>query len=593
MYDVADYGDYQSTDARGDDYQFCLDCGISGSLDCGQYFRACCQCGETPCEIMTRADCDGLSPPGGFMLDKTTCDPNPCPGIPPNNDCEDATDLTGVALTGTTGMRVDFNNVCATDDGPGLGCGQGDLHFDIWYHHIGETNGDLVVTMCNLASFDTILAFYDGTGGKACSDSGTPCVEDEDCPLYPAETCDWVACPVSHLDEMPVGVTHPGCNPPGSGNDCCGDDTCNITAGPSEVSMRIALGEELLIRVGGWYDASQGIGDSKGWGAFNISYQNVQEPGADPPQPEQGGPGCTPGIKYCHGGDAEGTPCVENADCPGIGALCLDDCWDAWQGASCVIYDHDTGAARCYAPKNRYLTIDASANDPAAYHISLDTSSIDGLDDQYASCGVIEGFLTEPQCIDSNFGEPVVPQPDPGDPCQGDGLFGWVTYFAPGPGPVRTWPEYPLFVAGCEVVPAATFLITASEDGSTVGDGPSMVIMTSHEPSDIPQGQFWGDISGGPVAGQPPDPDNWMPTDYTTSFADASYLIKTFEKTNGPRLEWSDMEITHTVNFGDIGLVIKAFEGQTYPDLTDICSPTLRPLIGHEPCDCAGACPPP
>ena len=107
--------------------------------------------------------------------------------------------------------------------------------------------------------------------------------------------------------------------------------------------------------------------------------------------------------------------------------------------------------------------------------------------------------------------------------------------------------------------------------------------MTSHEPSDIPQSQFWGDVSGGPVVEQPGE---WTPTDYTTSFADVSFVIKTFEKTGGPPLEWSDMEITHTVNFGDIGFVINAFEGMPYPDLMDITGPSGRPLIGHEPCDC-------
>ena len=79
-----------------------------------------------------------------------------------------------------------------------------------------------------------------------------------------------------------------------------------------------------------------------------------------------------------------------------------------------------------------------------------------------------------------------------------------------------------------------------------------------------------------------------------------NFVIKTFEKgpvnwdpvEGGPRLEWCDMEITHTINFGDISFVINAFEGKPYPAVLDICTgPGGRALIGHEPCDCATACP--
>ena len=48
------------------------------------------------------------------------------------------------------------------------------------------------------------------------------------------------------------------------------------------------------------------------------------------------------------------------------------------------------------------------------------------------------------------------------------------------------------------------------------------------------------------------------------------------------------MEIDHVVNFGDIGFMVKAFEGATYPGIMDITEygcpqEPPRPLIGHEP----------
>ena len=585
MYDVADYGTYQPTDARGDDYQFCLDCGISGSTDCGAYYRACCQCGEPPCEILTRGECDGLSPPGGFMLAENSCDPNPCPGIPPNDDCVNAVVIEDVKVEGLAGKRIDFNNVCATDDGPIMGCGAGDLHFDIWYYYDVEAAGDLIVSMCNLASFDTILVFYEGAGGPA------------------------AVCTPSHMDEEPNDIGDTGCNPPLSGGDCCGDDTCNITSGPSELSAHVAAGDEVLIRVGGWYDAGEGVGDGKGWGAFSITLDTTgEEEGGEPPKPEVGGPGCTPEAKFCHGGTTEGVPCLVNEDCPpNPGGLCLDDCWDEWLGASCVVHDHATGAARCYAPKNRYATIDArtTGRAPTAYYITLDTDSAEGLDvndppneGQYASCGEIAGFLSEPVCIEADLGQPSTTPPD-NPQCQGETActagtddheapcFGWVSYFEPGSSGVRReWEEYPLFVAGCEMVPAATYVITASLDGGVpdVEASDNLVICTAHEPSDIPQGQYWGDLSGGPIAGDPPG--DYYPTDYTMSFNDVSMIIATFAKTGPPR-EWSDMKIDHVVNMDDIFSAIGAFSGTTYPGMADINdSTTGRPLIGHEPCDC-------
>jgi hypothetical protein len=312
--------------------------------------------------------------------------------------------------------------------------------------------------------------------------------------------------------------------------------------------------------------------------AFVVTSQ--PRPEGEPPDPEIGGPDCTHGIKLCHGGPDNGAACLINSDCAPPG-MCWEDCWGDWSAASCVVYDDLTGAARCYIPKNRYLTIDPTVNPgPVAYHARLDTTT--NLDDQYAQCGLVEGWLTDPVCIESEFGEPAIPQPPPTDPCTGPGLFGWVSYIEDGPAVPRLWQEYPLQVSGCKVAPAATYEMRMSLDGVTPVDNPFLEIMTSHEPADIPTSQFWADVSGGPGVITLP----WTPPEYTTNFADVSYLIMTFEGRGGPDLHWCDMEINHVLNFTDISFVISAFEGTTYPALSDIVLPDGRPGIGWEPCDC-------
>ena len=547
MYDVANFGDYEPADQRGDDIQFCLDSGITGTLDCGDRYGVCCTCPGVCESGMTGTECEADL--GTFILGDT-CDPNPCPLEPANNDCVDAEVITLVPVDADTdALDVEFNNICATDDGPESGCGDGDLHFDVWYYFKEQhCAGPLYVSTCNLAAFDTIIALYDGTGGPS------------------------VACPVSDLDELD------NCNPPWSGNDCCGDDTCMIASGPSEVSIWVNHGREILIRVGGWYDGDQNIGNARGFGTLHFREELTGECWSSAPDPERGGPHCTPIVKYCHGGDDHGTECTSDADC-GSGGTCWDDCWDDWSGASCVVTDNVTGEAKCYIPKNRYLTIDPTVNsDPVAYYISLDTTN--QLDDQYAACGIIEGFLSDPVCLDSVSGLPVDPQPSPVDPCQGEGLFGWVSYIVDGPVLPRIWQEDPLHVAGCEIVPGATYHFRGSVDG-VAPDEPwvALTLMTAHDPTG--DAQHWGDVTSSPGVSIP-----WMPPEYATNLGDVSAVIATFEGSGGPAAHWCDVEIDHTVSLSDVQFLILAFEGATYPELADIVLMDGRPGIGWEPCDC-------
>jgi hypothetical protein len=273
-----------------------------------------------------------------------------------------------------------------------------------------------------------------------------------------------------------------------------------------------------------------------------------------------------------------------------------------------VVYDNLTGAARCYIPKNRYLTIDPTVNpDPTAYHVTLVDINDNNCTYPCPPDGhLVEGFLTEPACREAVTGCTVDPAPnaacqgtyiDPGPPPVVTPLFGWVSYVVPGPVAPRVWTEYPLFVAGCEMVPAATYEIRCSPDGFAAID-PPLIIPTSHLP---PGGsQFWGDITSDPGTFIP-----WMPPEYVMNMADISAVIRTFElgpdppnAAGGPPQEWCDVEIDHVVSFSDLGFMVQAFAGVGYCSVVDImggdCIGELpRPFIGHEPCECPPYTPPP
>ena len=216
----------------GRDFQFCLDSGMAAD-DCGPVYGACCTCPPTPtgegvCQEETLlADC--LDNDGVTWLVGTGCDPNPCSGTPPNDECADAESVPSLAAGDAT---LEFDNRCATDDDPRLDtdCAtSGDLHYDVWFAYTAEASGQLTISSCGLVGWDQMIAVYDVTDpGKDC----TNLTED---------------------DEI-----------------ACGDDDCGIGAGPSEVMFTVTTGQELLIRVGGW-DTIEHTGNARGDGTVRFS----------------------------------------------------------------------------------------------------------------------------------------------------------------------------------------------------------------------------------------------------------------------------------------------------------------------------------
>ncbi|MHC5113429.1 MAG: DUF2341 domain-containing protein [Planctomycetota bacterium] len=167
----------------------------SGTLTIEQLQGACCLA-DNSCLVTYPADCASLD--GQYSGDESTCKGFVC-----NDDCSNAF----IISDGDT----PFSTVDATTDGPALpgSCTPPlDMVNDVWFRYTATANGFLVVSTCNQADYDSRLAVY------------TP-----DCGDLIALACS---------------------------NDAPG---CGLT---SELSIDLLVGEEILIRVGGFDGSGTG-----------------------------------------------------------------------------------------------------------------------------------------------------------------------------------------------------------------------------------------------------------------------------------------------------------------------------------------------
>ena len=179
---------------------------------------ACCfPTGE--CQVLSSADCSTAG--GNYQGDGVACEPSPC--LPDNDDCANATLLTGSSVSRP------YNTLAATTDGPTTGCG--DIAQDIWFGYDVPCDGTVVITTLG-SDYDTALAVYDFNGGAGCPDPSL--------------------CPT-------VGSLELACN----------DDSEDLGAGSllSKVSITASTGDCLVVRVGG---KDLGAGLSGGEGVLHI-----------------------------------------------------------------------------------------------------------------------------------------------------------------------------------------------------------------------------------------------------------------------------------------------------------------------------------
>jgi hypothetical protein len=183
---------------------------------------ACCQCTGS-CSFTTSSGCTALF--GNFNGTGSSCDSMICGAR--NDNCADRNILPPAA-----NVTIPFENHCATTDGPStINCNGSNepIGADLWYEYIAPCTGRVRASLCGTTNFDSILAVYGGTSS---------------------------VCNCQQIFSAPL---------------TCGDDTCGIGGGPSQVTFSAAADRCYLIRVAGW-------NRSTGNGALRISYDTLCEP---------------------------------------------------------------------------------------------------------------------------------------------------------------------------------------------------------------------------------------------------------------------------------------------------------------------------
>jgi cysteine-rich repeat protein len=207
---------------------------------------------------------------------------------PPNDGCSEALLITD----GDTA----FSTIDATTDGtahPSCGPGSGQTYADVWFDYIATCTGDVTVSTCGAADFDTDVVIY--------SDGGS------DCGVLP--------CPPGAVELV-----------------ACNDDAAGCAGLTSEATTPVSQGNCYRIRVGG-FDAPE----HQGSGVLTV--QCV---------PPDCGDGVTDPGEDC---DDSGESMTCDDDCSAV--LCGDgnvnqaageDCDTAGDSASC---DSDCTVAQC------------------------------------------------------------------------------------------------------------------------------------------------------------------------------------------------------------------------------------------------------
>jgi len=133
----------------------------------------------------------------------TFSDASPAPTT--NDDCAAPQAISGLGL-------INVDTSAATDSGAGSSCNSS-LHNDVWLLWTADFDGDVKVSTCNLATYDTNIAAYSGTA----------------------------ACPPSLADEV-----------------ACSDDASGCAGYSSEMTFTCVNGTSYLIGIGGYGSSSTG-----------------------------------------------------------------------------------------------------------------------------------------------------------------------------------------------------------------------------------------------------------------------------------------------------------------------------------------------
>ena len=240
--------------------------------------------------------------------------------------------------------------------------------------------------------------------------------------------------------------------------------------------------------------------------------------------------------------------------------------------------------------KNRFISFSPLITDgiPVAYRVDLldrlcavtgkkctadtDCTVCDGGSEQGATCSTRSDCpgancaVTGEACLENSppisigwVGDPVE-VPEDADARIPPGLF--TSLVVRDEPTARLWPEEVVHVGDCEIAPAQSYALSASSLG-IVSD--PLVIGTVP----APQGKFWGDVVGAPLdTNSDGMADIWSPPNGLVNVHDVLAWLRFKSGLVAPHITVLEMggEVPNFIaNVSDLGFILKAFQGQTYP----------------------------
>jgi hypothetical protein len=160
----------------GADQQNGNNCGILVRINPAET-GACCLDDGSCVDGIFRTECADMD--GVFHVNDTCGDVSCSIDVPSNDTCEMA-ETIGEGTTmfdnrQATTSGESHPDVCTAEGAPGQ------IYGDVWYLYTPMTNGDLTVSTCGMADFDTGIALYTGDCGslvlETCNDDGQGCTD--------------------------------------------------------------------------------------------------------------------------------------------------------------------------------------------------------------------------------------------------------------------------------------------------------------------------------------------------------------------------------------------------------------------------------
>jgi hypothetical protein len=407
-------------------------------------------------------------------------------------------------------------NECAAQGGDFAGLGI--LCADVTCSILGNdlcTNAQLLPSVSHQSiPVDNTCAGTDGPDPVAC-DNGTQPFGADIWYHYvaPCDTDMTVSlCDTTDYDAiMEIYGGGPECECPSQGAPqlACGDDTCGVGGGPPELTIPVVAGACYTIRVGGW-------SDSTGLGEMRVSTPPCYCDIAERPTAAEDWNSTTSDM-------TASTTCVSSVDCPQT-SQCIDDI--------------------CYFGYNRYLYVHPNN---AGQSVALRV--------KHVASGATRWVSPATQQVAHNNNAP-------------DLLTYAFTLPAGSPPAYADWPQGPLAVTGCFIVPGEDYEIQAlalvcdpADEGSY---SPALVLPTA----------IYGDAISTLT---PPGPDAFAypPQGPLVDVMDMTAVVEGFANTNWTSKLYCDLigliddpSFNNVViDVSDMTAVVDAFGGGTYPGM--------------------------